>query len=444
MNATPTDLPLWVDIFRVLVAFLVFLLTTALLIWAERRVVARMQSRLGPNRVGPFGIGQTLIDGAKMFFKEDITPNMVEKVVYTVAPIVGVIVSFMTIAVIPVGGEWTMFGETFMLQAADLNIGALWILAMGSLHVYAVFLAGWASQSPYPLIGGVRSSAQMISYEIAMGLSVASVFIYTGSFRVSDIVAAQSSEGVFAGAPGWYVLPLFPAFVVFFVSMIAEAQRPPFDLAESEGDLVAGFHTEYSGMRFGMFMLSEFMGVVIQSAIMVTLFFGGPAGPVFGPTWLTNLLPVVYFLAKTAVFIFIFILLRGSQARARYDKLMTLGWKVMIPIGLVWAMATAVLVVVGDADTFSRSVGAATSDATAQFPDQTLAGIVGFVLMVLAIAIVPRIARDERARTRLADSDAVALPPADTAVPVTTTVPPSGQHELTAERAQRTDQEVVG
>lgn len=426
------NLPLWVDVFRVLVAFLVFLLTTAVLIWGERRLVALMQSRLGPNRIGPLGLGQTLIDGAKMFFKEDITPGMVEKTVYTIAPLVGVIVSFMTVAVIPVGGEWTMFGETFTLQAADLNIGVLWVLAMGSLHVYAVFLAGWSSQSPYPLIGGVRSSAQMISYEISMGLAVASVLIYTGSFRISDIVAAQAGEGIFPGAPGWYFLPLFPAFVVFLVSMIAEAQRPPFDLAESEGDLVAGFHTEYSGMRFGMFMLSEFMGVVIQSAVMVTLFFGGPAGPVFGPTWLANLLPVVWFMSKTVFFIFFFVLLRGSQARARYDKLMNYGWKVLIPAGLVWAMATAVLVVADDAGTPGQG-----------FPDQTLAGIVGFGFMVLGLLLAPVIARDERDRTEIATSDAVALPPPDSAVPTTNAVPPSGQFELTAERAQRTDREVV-
>jgi NADH-quinone oxidoreductase subunit H len=239
------DLPLWVDVFRVLVAFLVFVLTTALLIWAERRVVAVMQSRRGPNRVGPFGMGQTLVDGLKMFFKEDVTPSMVERVVFTAAPLVGVIVSFMTVAVIPIGGQFTMFGETFALQAADLNVGVLWVLAMGSLHVYAVFLAGWASQSPYPLLGGIRSSAQMISYEIAMGLAVASVLIYTGSFRLSDVVAAQAGEGLFPGAPGWYFLPLFPAFMVFVIAMIAEAQRPPFDLAEAEGELVAGFHTEY-------------------------------------------------------------------------------------------------------------------------------------------------------------------------------------------------------
>ncbi len=414
------DLPLWVHVFRVLVTFLVFLLTTAVLIWGERRLVGFMQSRLGPNRVGPLGIGQTLVDGLKMFFKEDVTPGMVDKVVFTAAPLVAVIVSFMTVAVIPVGGEFTLFGETFPLHAADLNIGVLWVLAMGSLHVYAVFLAGWASQSPYPLMGGVRSSAQMISYEIAMGMSVASVLIYTGSFRVSDIVAAQSGEGLFPGAPGWFFLPLFPAFLVFVVAMIAEAQRPPFDLAEAEGELVAGFHTEYSGMRFGMFMLSEFMGVVIQSAIVVTLFFGGPSGPVFGPTWLQNLLPIVWFMAKTVVFIFFFVLLRGSQPRARYDRLMGIGWKVMIPIALVWAVVTAALVVAQD-----QITGVA---------DQTLAGLVGLGTMLLALIGLPLIARDLRFRTSLAPSTARRLEAPEAAVPVTSDVPPSGQAQLTQER----------
>jgi NADH-quinone oxidoreductase subunit H len=417
------SLPLWVHLFRVLVVFAVFLLTTAVLIWGERRVVALMQSRLGPNRVGPLGMGQTLVDGLKMFFKEDVTPRMVDRVVFTAAPLVAVIVSFMTVAVIPVGGQFTLFGETFALHAADLNIGVLWLLAMGSLHVYAVFLAGWSSQSPYPLMGGVRASAQMVSYEIAMGLSVASVLIYVGSFRISDIVAAQSGTGLFPGAPGWFFLPLFPAFAVFVVAMIAEAQRPPFDLAEAEGELVAGFHTEYSGMRFGMFMLSEFMGVVIQSAIVVTLFFGGPSGPVFGPTWMQNLLPVVWFMAKTVVFIFFFILLRGSQPRARYDKLIALGWKVMIPIALVWAMVTAVIVVAE-----GEVVG---------LPDQRIAGVVGMITLVAAMFLMPLIARDARARRDLQPSTARSLPPADQPVPVTTNIPPSGQQELTQQRRDR-------
>jgi NADH-quinone oxidoreductase subunit H len=352
--------PLWVHTLTAVLAFGVFLITTALLIWGERRVVSLMQTRVGPNRVGPLGVGQTLIDGAKMFFKEDITPSMVDRVVYTIAPLLTVVVGFLAVAVIPYGGTVSMFGETFVLQAADINVGVLWFLAMGSLHVYGVVLAGWASQSPYPLMGGVRSSAQMISYEIAQGLAVASVFIWTGSLRVSDIIAAQDQAiegvGLLAGMPAWNVVPLFPAFVVFLVGMVAEAGRPPFDLAEAEGELVAGFLTEYSGLRFGMFMLAEFMNVVTMSAIMVTLFFGGPLGPTFGlenvDGWVGTLVPgllgVVWFLLKTVVFIFLFILLRGSLPRMKYRVLLVLGWKVLIPIGLAWAMVTGLIVVVRD------------------------------------------------------------------------------------------------
>jgi NADH-quinone oxidoreductase subunit H len=339
------DYPLWVHLFRTLVVFLYFLLTTAVLIWAERRVVARMQSRLGPNRVGPFGILQTLVDGAKMFFKEDITPGMVDRPIFTLAPLVGVIAGFLAIAVIPIGGEVTMFGETFTLVVADLNVGVLWFLAMSSLHVYSVFLAGWASQSPYPLLGGVRASAQMISYEIAQGLAVASVFIYTGSLRVSDIIENQAGDGLIAGMPGWHAIALFPAFIVFTIGMVAEASRPPFDLAEAEGELVGGFHTEYSGMRFGMFMLAEFMSVVVMSAIVVTLFFGGPSGPTFGlPDAIAWVMPIFWFFLKMVVFIFFFILLRGALPRYRYHKLMDLGWKVLIPVALVWTMVTAAFV----------------------------------------------------------------------------------------------------
>jgi NADH-quinone oxidoreductase subunit H len=339
------DYPLWVHIFRTLVVFLYFLLTTAVLIWAERRVVARMQSRLGPNRVGPFGILQTLVDGAKMFFKEDITPGMVDRPIFTLAPIVGVVAGFMAVAVIPIGGEVTMFGETFTLVVADLNVGVLWFLAMSSLHVYSVFLAGWASRSPYPLLGGVRASAQMISYEIAQGLAVASVFIYTGSLRVSDIVETQAGDGLIAGMPGWNAIALFPAFIVFTIGMVAEASRPPFDLAEAEGELVGGFHTEYSGMRFGMFMLAEFMSVVVMSAIVVTLFFGGPSGPTFGlPDAIAWVMPIFWFFLKMVAFIFFFILLRGALPRYRYHKLMDLGWKVLIPVALVWTMVTAAFV----------------------------------------------------------------------------------------------------
>jgi NADH-quinone oxidoreductase subunit H len=343
------DYPLWVHLFRTVVVFAYFLLITAVLIWAERRVVARMQSRLGPNRVGPFGMLQTLVDGVKMFFKEDITPGMVDRPIFTLAPLVGVIAGFLAVAVIPIGGEVTLFGETFPLIVADLGVGVLWFLAMSSLHVYSVFLAGWASQSPYPLLGGVRSSAQMISYEIAQGLAVASVFIYTGSLRVSDIVEAQSGDGLIPGMPGWNAIVLFPAFIVFTIGMVAEASRPPFDLAEAEGELVGGFHTEYSGMRFGMFMLAEFMSVVVMSAIVVTLFFGGPSGPTFGlPDSVAWIMPIFWFFLKMLVFIFFFILLRGALPRYRYHRLMDLGWKVLIPVALVWTMVTAAFVLLNE------------------------------------------------------------------------------------------------
>lgn len=358
--------PLWVPVLQTLVVFVYFLLFTAILIWAERRVVARMQSRVGPNRIGPGGALQTLVDGAKMFFKEDITPGMVNNPIYTVAPLIGVIAGFLTVAVVPIGGEVTLFGETFTLVVADLHVGVLWVLAMSSLHVYSVFLAGWSSNSPYPLLGGIRSSAQMISYEIAQGLAVASVFIYTGSLRVSDIVAGQAESQLIAGMPGWYAIPLFPAFLVFVIGMVAEAGRPPFDLAEAEGELVGGFHTEYSGLRFGMFMLAEFMSVVVMSAIVVTLFLGGPLGPTFGlPDPWPGLLGVVWFTVKTLGFVFFFILLRGALPRYRYDRLMDLGWKVLIPVALVWVLITAAFVLAYEQGGFSPQVRLAMAIAAA-------------------------------------------------------------------------------
>jgi len=373
------DQPFWVPILTSVVVFGYFLIVTAILIWAERRVVARMQSRLGPNRVGPFGVLQTLVDGAKMFFKEDVTPGMVSRPIFTIAPLIGVIVGFLAVAVVPIGGEVTLFGETFVLQVADLHIGALWILAMGSLHVYSVFLAGWASRSPYPLLGAVRASAQMISYEIAQGLAIASVFVYTGSLRLSDIVAAQSGDGLIAGMPGWYAIPLLPAFLVFVVAMVAEAGRHPFDLAEAEGELVAGFHTEYSGLRFGMFMLAEFMSVVIMSAVVVTLFLGGPSGPTFGlPDGVAWVMPIVWFTLKTCVFIFFFILLRGTLPRHRYDRLMALGWKLLIPVGLVWVVVTGALVLL-------REQGGGLTTTT-----RIWLAVAAAVVLLAALAFAPR------------------------------------------------------
>jgi len=335
---------------RALLAFLLWLISTALLIWGERRIVAKMQTRIGPNRLGPFGVFQVLADGAKMFFKEDITPRSVDKVVYFAAPVVSATVAFLTFAVIPFGGtmELELGGELrqIPLQVWDPEIGLLWFLAMSSIGVYGVALGGWASGSKYPLLGGVRSSAQLISYELAMGLSMGAVFIWAGTLRASEIVANQT--GTFFGfIPAWHVFPMIPAFFIFYVAVVAEAQRPPFDLAEAEGELVAGFHTEYSGAKFAMFMLAEFMAVITMSAMTVTLFFGGPNGPLFGlsPTSIrAALLGVVYFLAKCFIFVFVFIWLRGTLPRLPYNRLMDLGWKVMLPLGLVWVLLTGAVV----------------------------------------------------------------------------------------------------
>lgn len=345
LPSDPGDVALWVPIVKALALFGFLLVSTALLIWGERRIVARMQARIGPNRAGPAGLLQTLADGVKLFFKEDISPRAVDRPVYYLAPLFAPVTAFLAAAIVPFGGRVTLFGETFDLQLFDPDIGVLWFLAMGSIHVYGVVLAGWSSGSAYPLLGGVRSSAQMISYEIALGLAVAAVFVYTGSLRVSDIVATQAGQGLIAGVPNWYVIPLFPAFVIFMVGLIAETARPPFDLPEAEGELVAGFHTEYSGIKFAMFFLGEFMSVITGSAIVVTLFFGGPSGPILWDqvAWLW---PILWFLLKVFVFIFFFVWLRATLPRIRYDRLMHLGWRVMLPLGLVWVLATAFMVLV--------------------------------------------------------------------------------------------------
>jgi NADH-quinone oxidoreductase subunit H len=331
---------------KAVVAFAMWLVGTALLIWGERRLVSFMQSRIGPNRLGPLGLFQTLADGAKLFFKEDVTPSNVDKAVYLAAPFMSAVVALVTYAVIPFGGTFTVAGREVTLQVWDPNIGILWVLAMGSLGVYGIVLAGWASGSKYPLLGGVRSSAQMVSYELSMSLGVAAVFVFAGSLRASDIVANQSAS-LFGFLPAWHLFLQFPAFALFFLGAVAETQRPPFDLPEAEGELVAGFHTEYSGAKFAMFFLAEFMNVITMSAVTVTLFLGGPNGPLFGldGTFAGALLGMLYFLIKVLCFIFVFVWLRATLPRLRYDRLMALGWKVLLPLGLVWVMATGSIVV---------------------------------------------------------------------------------------------------
>lgn len=333
---------------KAVAAFALWLVGTAMLIWGERRLVSKMQSRIGPNRLGPFGILQTLADGAKLFFKEDIMPSNVDRLTYLVAPAMSAVVALITFAVIPFGGSFHIGEREVVLQVWDPEIGLLWFLAMSSIGVYGIVLAGWSSGSKYPLLGGVRSTAQMISYELAMGLAMASVFIYTGSLRASDIVANQQAQ-LLGFLPAWHIIPMAPAFLIFFIAVIAETQRPPFDLPEAEGELVAGFHTEYSGARFAMFFLAEFMNVITVSAVTVTLFLGGPSGPTFGPEWVQALLGVVWFVAKVSVLLFVFVWLRATLPRMRYDRLMDLGWKIMLPLGLVWTMATSFSVVLRQA-----------------------------------------------------------------------------------------------
>lgn len=370
-----------------LMAFGLWLTTTALLIWGERRVVAKMQTRVGPNRLGPLGVLQTLADGIKMFFKEDITPRYADKPTYFAAPAISVLSALLMFAVVPFGGTVEIAGREITLQVWDPEIGLLWVFAMSSIGVYGIVLAGWSSGSKYPLLGGVRSSAQMISYELGMGLSFAAVFVYVGSLQVSDIVAAQEGTLATLGPltiPAWNIIPMLPAFAIFFVTAIAETQRPPFDLPEGEGELVGGFNTEYTGAKFAMIMLGEFMNVVTFSAVMVTLFFGGPQGPLFGPGWLQAVLPSFYFLAKLAGFLFVFVWLRGTLPRFRYDRLMDLGWKVLLPFGLVWVMASGVIVVVQD-----------TVEQAILFRLAAVAVGAAVVLLVVVPAVARALGRDE-------------------------------------------------
>ena len=329
----------WLDwlllVGRVVVVFFALLIAVMLYIWMERKVIADMQTRMGPMRAGPRGILITLADGIKLFFKEGISPTSADHGVYLVAPIATMLPAFLAFAVIPFGTHVTIAGREVPFQLADINVGILWVLAMSSLAVYGVVLAGWSSGSNYPLLGGVRSSAQMISYEIGMGLAIVAAVTYSGSQRMSAIVASQNHV--------WNIVPQFPAFVAFLVAGLAETNRPPFDLPEAEGELVAGFHTEYSGIKFAMFYLGEYVSTVTVAAVATTLFLGGWRG--WAPDFLPWLWPLLWFLLKVTLIIYLFIWIRGTLPRMRYDRLMALGWKLLIPFGLIWALVTGAVVV---------------------------------------------------------------------------------------------------
>jgi NADH-quinone oxidoreductase subunit H len=343
----------WFDFLIMLVkvvgVFAFLLLTVLFVIWLERKVVAWMQTRVGPNRVGPAGLFQSLADGIKLFFKEDVRPTQADRWPYILAPILMMVPAFLSIAVLP-------FGRNFGSQSAqltDLNVGILFVLAMGGLQVYGIVLAGWASGSNYPLMGGIRSSAQMISYEIAQGLSLIGVFMLAGTLSAAGIVAAQ--QGTFEvnlGSlhfpifPRWYLVQQLPMFVVFLLAGIAETNRAPFDLPEAETELVGGYHTEYSGVKFALFFLAEYLNMITVSAVATTLFLGGPDGPIFhNPSWMQWLWPILWFVAKIYLFLFLFIWLRATLPRLRFDKLMAFGWKVLIPFALLWIPVTAMMII---------------------------------------------------------------------------------------------------
>ena len=326
------DDPLWLVLLKVVVLFGIGVVLTLFMINWERKVVGRMQQRPGPNRVGPGGWLQSLADGLKLAFKEDIMPVMADKRVYFIAPVISTIPAFVAFSVIPFGGEVSIFGEPTVLQLVDLPVGVLVVLACSSIGVYGIVLGGWASGSPYPLLAALRSAAQVISYEIALGLSVVGVVLYAGSLSTADIVASQAGSL-------WNVLLLLPSFVVFVISMVGETNRAPFDLPEAESELVGGFHTEYSSLKFALFFLAEYVNMVTVSAMATTLFLGGGTWP-WPLTFLNSngWLQFVAFLIKMFIFLFVFIWLRGTLPRMRYDQFMRLGWKVLVPVSLLWIL----------------------------------------------------------------------------------------------------------
>jgi NADH-quinone oxidoreductase subunit H len=334
--------PAWLVIIKAVLIFVILVLLTLFNIWWERRVVARMQHRIGPNVNGPFGLLQSLADGVKLALKEDIIPTAADKLVFVLAPVIAVIPAFVTFAVIPFGPVVTMFGHRTPLQLTDMPVAVIFVMAISSIGIYGIVLGGWSSGSTYSLLGGLRSSAQMISYEVAMGLALVAVFLHAGSMSTSEIVSSQHNV--------WFAFTLIPSFVIYVIAMIGETNRAPFDLPEAEGELVGGFHTEYSSLKFALFFLAEYINMATVSALATTLFLGGWRAPF----WIDHFWaganhgywPFVWFMAKVLFFIFIFIWLRGSLPRLRYDQFMAFGWKILIPFSVVWIIAVAAIRVV--------------------------------------------------------------------------------------------------
>ncbi len=370
--------PWWLMLTKAVAVFAFLLLTVLVAILVERKVLGRMQMRFGPNRVGPFGLLQSLADGVKLALKEGLTPAGVDKPIYLMAPVIAVIPAVMAFAVIPMGPVVSIFGHRTPLQLTDLAVAVLYVLAVTSVGVYGIVLAGWASGSTYPLLGGLRSSAQVVSYEIAMALSFAAVFLYAGTMSTSGIVGAQTHT--------WYIFLLLPSFVVYLTAMVGETNRAPFDLPEAEGELVGGFHTEYSSLKFAMFMLAEYVNMTTVSALATTMFLGGWHAPWPISIWdgaNTGWWPLIWFVAKVWGFLFFYIWLRATLPRLRYDQFMALGWKVLIPVSLAWIMTVAVTKTL-------RMHGSG--------PWMTTVINVGFLLAMLLIAMAWNARRRNRSR----------------------------------------------
>lgn len=328
--------PWWLIAVKAVAVFAFLLLTVLVAILAERKILGRMQMRYGPNRVGPWGLLQSLADGIKLALKEGLVPAGVDRPIYLMAPVISVITAILGFAVIPMGPVVSVLGHQTPLQLTDLPVAVLYVLAITSIGVYGIVLAGWSSGSTYPLLGALRSSAQVVSYEIAMALCFAAVFLYSGTMSTSGIVAAQTHT--------WYILLLLPSFVVYLTAMVGETNRAPFDLPEAEGELVGGFHTEYSSLKFAMFYLAEYVNMTTVSALAATLFLGGWRAPFPLSLWdgaNSGWWPLVWFVAKVWVFLFVFMWLRATLPRLRYDQFMAMGWKLLIPVSLAWILIVA-------------------------------------------------------------------------------------------------------
>ena len=400
----------WVILIKVFAVFLILVLMTLFTIVAERIVVARMQQRIGPNRVGPRGSLQSLADGVKLMLKEDIVPAIVDKPIYILAPILSVVPAFLAFSVVPFGPEVSIGGHHAALQLTDLPVGVLFILACSSLGVYGIILSGWSSGSTYPLLGALRSAAQVISYEVGMGLALVPVFIYSGTLSTSGVVASQNDR--------WYVWALPVSFIIYVICMVGETNRAPFDLPEAESELVGGFHTEYSSIKFALFFLAEYVNMVTVSALATTLFLGG-----WRPIWPLSLwhgashgyYPMIWFIIKVLGFLFFYIWLRGTLPRLRYDQFMRLGWKVLIPAAIVWIMIVAAFRTVMD---------------EANDPSPWLIGAAVVVGVFLIIVLIDPTGRARREREDALEREKLASAPTLDAIPWPP--PPVGEPKVLA------------